>query len=411
VSVASAEPGVESGAEAATGPHDRRPLSGGERAIILAGGPAISLATSLIQAVLPSIEADLARGPDDAFLVKMLVGAAGFAMVFGAALTGFLVDRLGLGRVMAANYALYALAGTAGVYLTDLRLLVASRFLLGLAAAGAVTGSIIIINARLDPARRAMWLGYYNAVAQFSSVLLNPVSGFLGEFSWHWSFAIYGIAAPFALIAAASLGGEEPRAPARGRGPVEPLWRWFPARFAGVAVLLGIVTYVPAVYLPFLLRDLGMTSPQSISLVLTGDIIAGSLAALFYGRARRRLSLGQAFAISVTLAGLGLLVAALANSVVLVVVGSVVFGLGVAWFLPNLMFMTAARVTAEQQGRAAGLVKGANYLGSPTAVFLTEPIARSHGAPGAVIAAGLLSLVLVLAALPGVLARRSGPAQ
>ena len=67
----------------------------GVKAIILAGGPAISLSTSLIQAVLPSIEADLAHGPDDAFLVKMLVGVNTFAMAIGAALTGFLVDRFG----------------------------------------------------------------------------------------------------------------------------------------------------------------------------------------------------------------------------------------------------------------------------------------------------------------------------
>ncbi len=150
-------------------------ISLGVKAIILAGGPAISLATSLIQAVLPSIEADLARGPDDAFLVKMLVGVNGAAMVIGAALTGFLVDRFGLRRVMALNYAVYALAGTAGVYLNDLHLLIVSRFVLGLAAAGAVTGSIIIINARLGTAQRATWLGYYNAVAQAGSVVLNPI--------------------------------------------------------------------------------------------------------------------------------------------------------------------------------------------------------------------------------------------
>ena len=372
----------------------------GVKAIILAGGPAISLSTSLIQAVLPSITRDLAHGAGDEFLVKQLVGVNTLAMAIGAALTGFLVDRFGLKRVMAANYAVYAVAGTAGVYLNDLHLLLLSRFLLGLAAAGAVTGSIIIINARMGLAQRATWLGYYNAVAQFGSVLLNPMAGLLAEISWHWSFAIYGIAAPFAVIAAAALGGREPPPEARAQAPAEPFFRWFPFRFLLLGLLLGFIIYIPAVYLSFLLHNLGMTSPALISLVLTGDIVAGSIAAVLYGRARRVLSEYQAFSISVACAGLGLLVAALAPTVTLVIIGSVLFGVGVAWFQPNLMFVLADRVAPDQQGRAAGLVKSSVYLGAPVAVFLTEPVSRSYGATGAILVAVLVSAVLFVLSLP-----------
>lgn len=373
----------------------------GVKAIILAGGPAISLSTSLIQAVLPSITRDLAHGAGDEFLVKQLVGVNTLAMAIGAALTGFLVDRFGLKRVMAANYAVYAVAGTAGVYLNDLHLLLLSRFLLGLAAAGAVTGSIIIINARMGLAQRATWLGYYNAVAQFGSVLLNPMAGLLAEISWHWSFAIYGIAAPFAVIAAAALGGREPQPAASAALPsAEPFFRWFPFRFLLLGLLLGFIIYIPAVYLSFLLNNLGMTSPALISLVLTGDIVAGSLAAVLYGRARRLLSEYQAFSISVACAGIGLLVAALAPNVALVIVGSVVFGIGVAWFQPNLMFVLADRVATDQQGRAAGLVKSSVYLGAPVAVFLTEPVSRSYGATGAILVAVLVSAGLFVLSLP-----------
>jgi MFS family permease len=371
-----------------------QPVSVGLKVIVLAGGPAISLATSLIQPVLPSIEADLARGPDDAFLVKMLVGVMGIAMVIGASLTGFLVDRFGLKRIMAGNYALYAIGGTAGVYLNDLHLLIASRFLLGIAAAGAVTGSIIIINARMGLAHRATWLGYYNGVAQMSSVVLNPVSGVLGELNWHWSFAIYGLAAPFALLAALTLPDKPPAMKDLVATPSPSLIRWFPFRFALLGLVLGTIIYIPAVHLPFLLHKLGMTNPALISLVLTGDIIAGSIASLLYGRARRVLSEYSAFTISVTLTGLGLLVAALAPSVTIVVIGSILFGLGVAWFLPTLMIVVANRVAPDQQGQAAGLVKGANYLGAPIAVALTEPITRAHGPAGAILVASILSLAL-----------------
>jgi MFS family permease len=366
--------------------------------MVLAGGPAISLATSLIQPILPKIQADLAHTDHEAFLVKMLVGVMGIAMVLGAALTGFLVDRFGLRRVLTINYALYTLAGTAPIYLDDLHALIASRFLLGLAAAGAVTGSIIIINAEMPLAHRATWLGFYNGVAQLSSVLLNPVSGLLGELNWHWSFAIYAIAAPFAVIAATTLPSRvQPQANFE-TSRSQPLIEWFPVRFAILGLLFGTIIYIPAVYLPFLLNGLGMTSPTKISLVLTGDIIAGGIFSLLYGRARRVLSEYAAVMISVTNVGLGLLIAALAPNYAVVIIGSVIFGAGIGWFLPNLMSIVANRVKPEQQGRAAGLVKGANYLGSPTAVFVAEPISRAFGPTGAILAASLTSLLLLLVA-------------
>jgi MFS family permease len=230
------------------------------------------------------------------------------------------------------------------------------------------------------------------------SVALNPVSGLLGELNWHWSFAIYGLAAPFAALAVVALQGRLPRAP-QPKTEVVPLLRWFPFRFAIIGLLLGIVIYVPAVYLPFLLRDLGMTSPALISFVLTGDIIAGAIAALCYGPARRVLSEHGAFMVSVGFAGLGLLIAAWAPSYLFVIIGSVIFGIGVAWFFPNIMIFVASRVRSDQQGRAAGLVKGATYLGSPLAVVVSEPIARGYGASGAIALAGLLSLSLLATAI------------
>ena len=375
--------------------------------LILAGGPAIALATSLVQPILPKIEAELAQSADDVFLVKMLVGVMGVAMVIGASLTGFLADRLGLTRVMVFNYGLYALAGTAGFYLSDLHLLVASRFLLGIAASGAVTGSIIIINSRIPCQHRASWLGYYVSMAQLSAVTLNPISGLLGELNWHWSFAIYGVAAPFAFVAAAALPGKIPEQAAVDRGPASPhLIQWFPFGLALIAVVLGTITYIPAIYFPFLLSAMGMTSPALISLVLTGDIIAGAVAALFYGRMRRSLSEEGAFAISLGCTCIGLLIAAIAPNYIVVVCGSAIFGIGVAWFLPNLMLAVANRVLPEQQGRGAGLIKGANYFGSPAAVFLTEPVARTHGAPGAILVASVLSLVLLLSSLGRMALRR-----
>lgn len=387
---------------AVKGAHDTEmkpvPISWATKAMILGGGPAVGLASSLITPVLPQIQAELAHGAQDGMAIKQLVGIVSAAMAIGAPLTGFLADKVGLKRILVANYALYVVAGTAGFYLTDLYMLLFSRLMLGLGAAGAVISSVIVINTQLAPSQRATWMGAYIASAMGTSVVLHPVSGLLGELNWHWPFVIYALFAPFVFIALLAFE-EKPIAPPKtkavGETKEEPLWKWFPFRFAVLGLLLGGVMYLPIVYAPFVLKQMGISSPTMISLVLTGDIVAGAITAMLYGRARRYLSERGAFAFAFTCAGVGALITALASNFVVVVIGMALFGMGVCWFLPNLMMTASTRVRPDQQGRTAGLLKAANYVGSPIAIAIAEPLAQVHGPATPIMASAMLAFLLL----------------
>src|ERR1700709_647843 len=95
-------------------------LEWGARAIMLLGGLMVALALGAINSVLPQIQAELAHGPKDSVLIKQLLGIGGVSMVIGAPMAGLLVDRIGARRVVIAAGLLYALAGTAGLYLSGL---------------------------------------------------------------------------------------------------------------------------------------------------------------------------------------------------------------------------------------------------------------------------------------------------
>ena len=57
---------------------------------------------------------------------------------------------------------------------------------------------------------------------------------------------------------------------------------------------------------------------------------------LSYGRSQRYMSVYAAFAFSFAWAGAGMLIAALASTVVGFVIGMMFFGVGLGWFVPNL---------------------------------------------------------------------------
>ena len=147
-----------------------QPLNWPTRFVMLIGGLMVSIALAALTPVLPKIEEALAHTADEKLLVKMLVPVIGVTMVIGAPLTGYLVDRMGVRRILIINCLLFAVGGTAGLYLSNLHLLLVSRLLVGMGAAGMATISMTLINTRLEGNDRARWMGFHISTAMFGSL-------------------------------------------------------------------------------------------------------------------------------------------------------------------------------------------------------------------------------------------------
>jgi MFS family permease len=368
--------------------------------VILLSGILSALSIIAINAVLPDIQRDLARGPNDAMLVKQLVGGVILAMAAGAPLGGYLADRLGLRRTLLGASVLYTVAGTAGLYLSSLPLLLVSRLLLGLAAASIQVLGLTMVNTMLEGNARAKWMGLHVSVAMFGTLLIYPVTGQLGEIDWRLPFSLYfgGAVLIFGLMFGRS-DGETQAAPAlrvRAAEAGPGIISWFPWHYLLLAFLIGSVTYLPTVSIPFQLRQQAGATPSVISYVLTAASLLGAIMALLYGRARLRISAHAAFVISFGLAGAGALVAANAPSFAGVLGGILMLNVGCAWFVPNIMTALGSKVTKERQGRAAGLVKAAHFIAAPVSVALVQPFVKQYGEVIAMQVVGVIAVVMFI---------------
>ena len=376
--------------------------------LILLSGVLSAMCLTAINSVLPSIAKELARGPNDAMLVKQLLGAVALAMAAGAPLGGFLADRIGLRRTLFIAASVYTLAGTAGLYLSDLKLLLVSRLLLGLAAAAIQVLGLTMVNTQLVGNARARWMGLHVSVAIFGTLFIHPIGGLLGEISWRLPFALYGIGA--VLLVGMLFGrGEAAAAPVLAEtasaAPAGPgIITWFPWHYLVLAFAIGAMTFLPTVSIPFQLRDQAGASPSTIAYVLTGSSVIGMVMAYLYGTARRVLSVHTAFLLGFAVAGTGALIASLATSFPGVLLGLGLHSLGVAWFVPNIMTSLGSKVTKQQQGRAAGLVKVPQFLAMPICVTLIQPFVAQYGEVIAMKAVAAIALVMFVAILARTLA-------
>lgn len=396
-------------------------VSWGERVIMLLGGVPAALALMALASVLPKIDAALAHSAQDSFLVKQLIGAVGLAMVVGAPAAGFLVNRIGLRNLLIAALIIYVAAGTAGLYISDLPTLLVTRLCVGLVAATVQIMGISLISVRYGESERAKWMGRHIGCAMIGTIFLHPVAGMLGDIDWRGPFVLY--AAALLLLPAAfncqhtlhnadtntntntqaNTNANSTQEISKNSSPTSAqkpsLISSFPWHYLLFGMLLGGIAYLPMVYAPYLLRQNGISSSTIMSLVLTADSLAGASMAMFFGRARKRLSHYEAFAISLACSGCGALIAVTAHNVVGIIIGLLIYGLGIGWFTPNLMTALSKKVSPLQQAKAAGFVKGAHFLSAPLFITLAEPIARHHGPRGAILIIAVLALCLLVLVL------------
>jgi MFS family permease len=376
-------------------------LRWGNRIIMICGGALVTLALTALASVMPQMELALASRPEDTLWVKQIVGVIGLSIIIGAPLTGFLIDRISIKLILIVSCLVVAMAGVSGLFIDNLPLLVATRFITDAAAVGVATCSMTLINTRLAADERPRWMGYHVSVYMASGIVYYPIAGWLGEMGWRMPFLMYLLAVP--LLFVVLFGFKEPAvigseragtAPASTPGP--RFIDWFPFRFIVLGFLVGCALYLPAIYTPFTLRAIGLTSPQAISLVLSGSAVIPALAAYGYGPARRLLSAPGIFAVAFGFVGTGGIIVSLADNVVMAVVGLAFYSVGLGLMVPNLMTALGQIVTREHQGRAVGIVKGSQYIANTAVPFMIEPFARLHGPKMAFVASALLGTVLLV---------------
>jgi MFS family permease len=377
-------------------------LTFGEKVVVLAGGIIAAMALTVLNPVLPAIEDELAHNATDRMLVKQLFGAVTLAMVVGAPLGGFLVDRVGMRRLLLVASLIYAIAGSAGILLSSLPWLLVTRLFVGASAACIQVMSLTLISTRLDATGRAKWMGLHISTAIFCSLVIFPVAGFLGDISWRLPFLIYlfGLVVFGALLFSRDRDTKQAEPAETSKEPAkedESIMRWMPWHYVIMSLFIGSITFLPTIYTPYLFVERAGLSPSQMSLIFTGSALIGGITALLYGKARQYLSVHVTYLFCFSFAAIGMGVLALTENLVIMLVGFIIYSLGNSWFVANVMTSLGGKVKNHQQARAAGLVKAGHFLSTPIMVILVAPYAERFGAVSVMMVAGTMSaFILVL---------------
>src|SRR6266481_3446240 len=131
--------------------------------VLISGAPLMALMFVAVAPVLSSLAAHFGHGANGALIAQMIMTLPGIGVIFGGPATGWLVERAGSRRTMLASLIVYSLAGSLGMVIDNLWLMLTMRLLLGASAAGVATSTMALIGQCYRDEARQRLLGYQSA--------------------------------------------------------------------------------------------------------------------------------------------------------------------------------------------------------------------------------------------------------
>ncbi|SFV12628.1 MFS transporter [Pseudoduganella namucuonensis] len=349
-------------------------------AVLVSSAPCMALLFTALGPVLPGLAGYFSQGRDGALVAQLVMTMPSVGIIIGGPVTGWLVERWGRRRTLFAALALYSAAGCAGYLLTDATVLLASRLVLGLCAAGVATSTLALIGDYFDSETRGRILGYQNAGGAAFGLLSLLMAGAIGEsHGWRAPFGMYAFGVLILLAAACALpSGTARKAPAAAMeaagGSILSLW---PVYLLIVVVYLAV--FMSAVQLSFLLAVDGVTSPQVMSWVMASGSVATIAGSASFGALHARLGGRWTFFGCLALMAAGYGVIGATHSIGWTMAGGVLAGAGGGCIGPYLANLLLERAAPAVRGRAAGFMYSAVFLGDFVNPLVVTPLRTGLG--------------------------------
>jgi len=376
-------------------------------AVMVSGGWWMALIFTAIAPILSTMS-DQLGGPTNGYWIGQLtMTIPDIGIIVGGPIAGLLVERYSARMLLFASFALYAVAGGAGMIVDDGTSMLSTRLLVGLSGAGIATSTTALIGNRFEGATRvralAMWSGF-GALGGFLSAM---IAGWIANWGggWHAPFSLYGLAAVPLIMALFVLPPRSQPAVKAEKVAMPSVWHLWPL-YAGM-IPVYVAVFMTGVQLSFLLGADQISDPVTQSWVIATASAGSIMGALSFAFLRPRLGNKGTMVMFIALMAAGNLIMPLTADPVIMAIGAALNGAGGGMANPYFAAVLIDRAPVEARGRAIGLLYTTQFFGEFMNPFVVTPLAGLLGIHGAFFA---VSALLIAGGLGVTLHRRGAPA-
>lgn len=328
------------------------------------------LSNILISPALPAIEQAFSNTENVELMVRMLVTAPSLLVAIFAPFAGALADKFGRRRQLLFGIILFAISGSAGLWLNSLTAILISRLILGIAVAFVMTAQISLIGVYFAGAVRARFMGMQMAITNISGLFFVLLAGFLVRYSPFLPFAIYAIALLYLPVVwfAIKEPNEDKEISKNAKVNAEDVlgensWTLTLVAAMTIAVLTFIGFYLIPTQGPFYLASIGHPSPTAAASLLALLTISGGAMSLNYGRIRGGFGRSGTAVFGFVLFVLGFVGFAVASELWAVLGAAIIVGAAAGLLIPIFISFGLDIAPLARRGFASGILTSAVFMG------------------------------------------------
>lgn len=355
-----------------------------------------------------------ANGPIVGPLIELIITVPSLCVAIFSPFAGALGDRFGRRRLLIWSMAVYSAVGVLPYFLNDLKLIIASRIVVGIVEAMLMTLSTTLIGDYFKGESRNRWLAAQTGVASTTAVLVLMIAGVVGAKDWHNVFLLYLI--PLIFLAMILLFTWEPEESDHLAEPgVHAGWSKLPWGLLGVICLItlfgSVMFYTVQIKLSTALNELGVVLPDGSYDTARGANLT-ALASLFvpvgtlcFWWLSPRSSLKLQFLVEFALMGVGFLLMATVKDPTQFALAAGLNQIGAGMLLPTLLTWAVSRLPFEVRGRGTGIWNSTFALGQFACNNAAIPMIMAYTGGLILPTIGILGWACVAAAVIALLAR------
>ncbi|NJN12263.1 MAG: MFS transporter [Richelia sp. SL_2_1] len=338
------------------------------------------------------------------YLVRLALTLPALFIALGAPIVGIIIDKLGRKPLLIVSLILYGIAGSSGLILNSLNLILIGRALLGVSVAGIMTTATTLIADYYIGAARAQFLGLQAAFMGLGGVFFLSFGGIIADQNWRYPFAIYSFS--LLLVPCAFLFLSEPERNQNINSNREintETPQSLPINLViityGIGILTQIVFYLIPVQLPFYLKQLFSAGASQSGMAIALATLFSAIASLLYRQIKNKLSFTAIYGIAFLNMGIGYCFISLGTAYPIVLLGLAIAGSGLGLLMPNMNFCLTSVTPDAMRGKILSGVTTSLFLGQFLSPLLTQPLSGRLGLATTYASAGGFMLVLAAIAL------------
>lgn len=376
-----------------------KPTDAPVKATLLVVSTLTVMAGATIAPSLPAMREGFAEVPNVDYLVRLVLTMPALFIALGAPVVGVLIDRVGRKPILLIALTIYGVAGSSGVWLSSLELILVGRALLGISVAGIMTTAIALIADYYTGAVRGQFLGWQSAFMALGGVVFLTVGGFLADLNWRMPFLIYLVA--LILIPAVAWLLPEPGRSSQATASIPEDASRLPWGLVGltygIALLTQIVFYLIPVQLPFYLQELVNAGATQSGLAIALSTLFAAFSSLLYQRVKSRLSFVSVYGIAFLNMALGYGLIGWATGYSMILAGLAIAGVGLGLLMPNMNFCLTSVTPAAARGRVLSGLTTSFFLGQFLSPLVSQSLSQALQLNATYLLAGGVMGVLAIA--------------